>query len=134
MARRRVEPARPGRAERAGVETHHLGCTRPRKQHAPQKARDRRDRPRKENAGQAPHKAPRNKRGTSGAGWWESARFHLCLPLSRPDPGTGRQGRFAPSGSRPERGAGKQFAWLGVDSGKMALSRPAWLSSLLVPR
>jgi len=36
-----------------------------------------------------------------------------------------RQGRFAPLGSRPERGAGRQFVWLEVDSVKAALSRPA---------
>jgi hypothetical protein len=34
--------------------------------------------------------------------WWESARFHLCL----------------------RQGAGRQFAWLGVDSVKAALSHP----------
>ena len=39
----------------------------------------------------------------SGTGWWESARFHLCL----------------------RQGAGKQFAWLGVDSVKVAFSRSA---------
>ena len=47
--------------------------------------------------------------------WRESARFHLCL----------RQGRFAPTGSRPERRAGRLFAWLEVGSVKVSLSRTA---------
>ena len=73
----------------------------------------------------------------SGTGWWDAsqARFHLCLPKNhtRTAPSTMRckcrddvwQGRFAPSGSPPERGAGKHFACLEVDSGKIALSRLA---------
>ena len=62
---------------------------------------------------------------TSGTGWWDAsqARFHLCLPKTYRD--YVRQGRFAPLGSRPERGAGRQFARLKVISAKISLSRPA---------
>ena len=43
--------------------------------------------------------APDPRQQTPGLAWWESARFHLCLPKNHRD--DVRQGRFAPSGSRP---------------------------------
>jgi hypothetical protein len=44
-------------------------------------------------------RAPEPRQSTPGLAWWDAsqARFHLCL----------------------RRGAGKQFVWLGVSSGKM---------------
>ena len=54
-------------------------------------------------------------RRAPGLARWDSACFHLCQ----------RQGRFAPTGSRPGRGAGKHFAWLEVCPAKVALSRSA---------
>ena len=80
------------------------------------------------------HPNPEEHRGR----WWDAsrARFHLCLPKSigttcgkavspRPactvQPWPGSPGRAGTG----ERGAGRQFVWLGVGSGKAALSRPA---------
>ena len=48
--------------------------------------------------------------------WWDSARFHLCLPPEQRDD--------------VRQGAGRLFAWLGVGSVKIASPRPTWLSSL----